>query len=172
MDLDFGPRFRWNQRPPSKASGIYAFIDHPNELRAVSVPPSGVLYTGMTESSLDARSHFEHAHSGFSTFRRSLGAILKEQLRLRALPRAPGPSHANVVNYRFDAEGEVRLTHWMRENLTYSYREIAENVASVENDLIRSECPPLNLKGWRNPQRAEIKRLRAFCVAEAFGRLP
>ena len=168
MKLELGPRFRWNNRPPCKVTGIYAyFMDRHDALRPFSVPQNGMLYIGMTDSSLDARCHFEHAHTGFSTFRRSLGAILKSQLQLRALPRAPGPSRTNVLCYRFDADGESRLTEWMRNNLTYSYCEIADSVAAVEKDRIASECPPLNLTGWKNPQRAEIKRLRAVCVAEA-----
>lgn len=168
MAFDFGPRYRWQERPVSNARGLYAyFTDHPNQLRPILVPANGMLYIGMTYSSLDARCHFEHAHSGFSTFRRSLGAILKEQLLLRASPRAPGSSRSNVLNYRFDPDGESRLTEWMRANLTYSYREIADNVAAVEKGRIEMECPPLNLTGWKNPQRAEIKRLRAVCVAEA-----
>jgi hypothetical protein len=168
MTFELGPRYRWDERPPCRAAGIYAyFIDHPDDLPPISVPANGLLYIGMTDSSLDARCHFEHAHSGFSTFRRSLAAILKEQLRLRALPRAPGASRTNVLNYRFDADGEVRLTEWMRRNLTYSYREIADNIAAAEKVETRSACPPLNLVGWKNDQRNKIKRLRALCVAEA-----
>lgn len=168
MTFHLGPRFRWDERPSSREAGIYAyFLESPDALRLISVAANGLLYIGMTESSLDARCHFDHPHSGFSTLRRSLGAILRDRLRLHALPRAPGPTRANVINYRFDADGEVRLTHWMRENLTYSYREIPRNIAAVEKGAILSECPPLNLKGWKNGQRDMIKRLRALCAAEA-----
>ena len=55
----------------------------------------------------------------------------------------------------------------MRENLSYSYREITGNIAAAEKDAIMSACPPLNLKGWKNDQRGEIKRLRALCATEA-----
>lgn len=168
MTFHLGPRFRWDERPSSREAGIYAyFLESPDALRLISVAANGLLYIGMTESSLDARCHFDDPHSGFSTLRRSLGAILKDRLRLRALPRAPGPSRTNVLNYRFDADGEARLTHWMRENLTYSYRETTGNIAAAEKDAILSACPPLNLKGWKNDQRDEIKRLRAVCAAEA-----
>ena len=168
MTLRSDHRYRWDERPSNRAAGIYAyFIERPDELRPISVPADGLLYIGMTNSSLDARCHFEHVHSGFSTLRRSLGAILQNRLCLRAMPRAPGPSRTNVLCYRFDTDGESRLTEWMRENLNYSYREITNNVAAVEKDTIMSACPPLNLIGWENPQRAEIKRVRATCVAEA-----
>jgi len=168
MRLRSQPRYRWDERPSNKAAGIYAyFIERHDELLSISVPADGLLYIGMTDSSLDARCHFEHAHSGFSTFRRSVGAILKSQLQLRALPRSPGASRSNVLNYRFEADGEDRLTNWMRENLTYSYREIADNVAAAEKAEIIEGCPPLNLIGWKNEDRSEIKRLRALCAAEA-----
>lgn len=163
-----GHRYRWDERPSSRTAGIYAyFINSPDVLRPISVPASGPLYIGMTSSSLDARCHFEHRHSGFSTLRRSLGAILKGRLRFRSLPRAPGPSRTNVLCYRFDTEDEAQLTEWMRENLSYSYREITGNIAAAEKDAITSACPPLNLEGWKNDQRGEIKRLRAVCAAEA-----
>lgn len=168
MTLRSGLRYRWDERPSNRVAGIYAyFIECPDELRCISVPADGLLYIGMTDSSLDIRCHFEHAHSGFSTLRRSLGAILKSQLQLRALPRAPGASRTNVLCYRFDADGETRLTDWMRKNLTYSHREITEYVAAAEKAEIVSESPPLNLTGWKNKDRAEIKQLRALCATEA-----
>lgn len=168
MTLLSQPRYRWDERPSNSGVGIYAyFIDRPNGLRPISLPANGLLYIGMTDSSLDARCHFEHGHSGFSTFRRSLGALLKSQLQLRALPRSYGASRSNVLNYRFEADDEDRLTNWMRENLTYSYRDIADHVAAAEKAEIMEESPPLNLIGWKNESRAEIKRLRALCAAEA-----
>lgn len=168
MRLRSQPRYRWEERPSNKTAGIYAyFIERADKFRSIALPADGLLYIGMTDSSLDARCHFEHAHSGFSTFRRSLGAILKLQLQLRALPRAHGPSRTNVLSYRFDADGEHRLTEWMRQNLNYANCEIAAEAAKIEREAIRVACPPLNLVGWQNPQRSEIRRLRALCVAEA-----
>lgn len=90
--------------------------------------------------------------------------------RLRALPRAPGATRRNALCYWFDADGEARLTGWMREHLIYSYREMPDNIAAAEKDAIGINCPPLNLVGWANSQRSEIKRLRALCVAEAIAR--
>jgi hypothetical protein len=121
----------------------------------------------MTDSSLDARCHFNHAHSGFSTLRRSLGAFLKERLALRAVPRGPGPSPTNVRNYRFESDGETRLTEWMRENLLYAHVPLNQEIADTERDLIRSTEPPLNLTGWPNPQKELIQDRRRACVEEA-----
>jgi hypothetical protein len=46
---------------------------------------------------------------------------------------------------------------------------IDENVEEVEADLITSLEPPLNLKGWKNPQKPLIQELRRACVEEARG---
>jgi hypothetical protein len=121
----------------------------------------------MTESSLDSRNHFEHDNSGFSSLRRTLGALLKSKLRLRAIPRAQGPSKTNVTNYRFTEAGERKLTKWMKQNLMYSYTPVKLDIISREKDLIKSLEPPLNLTGWRNPQRNDLKLLRAKCRDEA-----
>ena len=95
-------RFRWSEKPSSDGPGVYAyFVIEPHALLPLEVDPKQPLYVGMTDSSLDARCHFDHDHSGFSTFRRSLGAILKERLGLSALPRARGASKTNRTNYRF-----------------------------------------------------------------------
>lgn len=166
--MAFGRKCRWNERPSSGAAGVYAyFVTRPEELASLLVPDSGIIYVGMTADSLDARCHFEHRHSGFSTLRRSLGAILKERLHLTALARSAGASPSNSRNYRFCDAGEDRLTAWMREHLLYAHQPIAGDVDAAEREQIRRLCPPLNLDKWPNPQRAEIKRLRARCVAEA-----
>jgi hypothetical protein len=74
---------------------------------------------------------------------------------------------AIIKNYRFAADGEQRLTAWMRQNLLYAHVPLNENVAAAERDLIASLEPPLNLTGWRNPQKMFIKDLRRRCAAEA-----
>jgi len=93
--------------------------------------------------------------------------LLKDKLTLQALPRAPGPSKTNLTNYRFDTTGERRLTAWMRHHLTYGYAPIQHEIEKHEARLIRELEPPLNLKGWRNPQRRQIMALRAECRNEA-----
>ena len=55
----------------------------------------------------------------------------------------------------------------MRQNLTYSVCPLDSDAEDMERQLIR-ECEPLlNLKGWRNPQRRMIGRMRAVCREEA-----
>jgi len=120
----------------------------------------------MTDSSLEVRNNFGHAHSGFSTPRRSLGALLKEPLRLQAIPRAPGPSPSNTRNYRFRDADELRLTDWMKSHLTYGFATV-KDAAPIEKALIATLQPPLNLTGWPNPQRRHLRALRAICRDEA-----
>lgn len=154
--------------PAITGAGVYAICAiAPDTLSPVIVGKRGLLYVGMTEQGLEARNHFRHENSGFSTFRRSLGALLKSQLGLTAIPRSNGISKSNVTNYRFTADGESRLTLWMVENLSIGQLALAESVALHEKDLIALMEPPLNLTGWNNPQRRIMKRLRAECAEEA-----
>ena len=148
--------------------GIYAISLAPSSvLPGIMAGKDGLLYIGMTSATLDARSHFRHSHSGFSTFRRSLGALLKDELGLTAIPRGAGASASNFRNYRFSDIGEQALTGWMNRNLLMAQAAVAANVAELEMRLIAELKPPLNLTGWSNPQRATLKTLRAQCADEA-----
>jgi hypothetical protein len=148
--------------------GIYAISLAPSSvLSGIIAGKDGVLYIGMTSATLDARSHFRHSHSGFSTFRRSLGALLKDELDLTAIPRGAGASASNFRNYRFSDFGEQALTNWMNRNLLMAQAAVAANVAELEMRLIAELKPPLNLTGWPNPQRTALKTLRAKCADEA-----
>lgn len=168
MSIRFEQQHRWDERPSADGPGIYAyFVIASDGIPLLSTDPSVPIYVGMTESSLDARCHFDHKSSGFSTFRRSLGAILKKKLSLRAVPRSSGASETNVKNYAFADGGEGRLTDWMRANLTYSHQPLPSDVREREREIIAALQPRLNLTGWANPIRDQIKRLRADCVHEA-----
>jgi hypothetical protein len=129
--------------------------------------PQRLLYVGMTEASLELRNHFDHGNSGFSTLRRSLGAILRDELGLCAIPRGPGASRTNVTNYRFAEEGEGRLSDWMRASLEWSFVALADDVPGSEAALIAALRPPLNLTGWPNPHRTHVMALRRQCRDEA-----
>ncbi|WP_294538969.1 GIY-YIG nuclease family protein [uncultured Rhodoblastus sp.] len=162
-------KHRAQKIPASVGAGVYAFfLAEANVIDGLSVEPPGLIYLGMTDTSLEKRNHFHHAHSGFSSLRRSLGALLKEPLRLRAIPRAPGQSPSNTRNYRFRDEDELRLTDWMKSHLTYGFANVEVAANMVEKELIATLQPPLNLKGWPNPQRRHLLALRAVCKDEAF----
>ena len=153
---------------PREGAGVYAYYVRD----AVCLPglkpgTEGLIYVGMTEQGLDAREHAQHKHSGFSTLRRSLGALLKEELKLTALPRSAGKSASNIRCFRFHDDGERALSKWMRDNLLCSQVEISCGVVELEAVLITASEPPLNLKGWRNPQAPHVRALRAQCASEA-----
>jgi hypothetical protein len=159
---------RAEEIPAVDGAGIYAFyLSSPGELAGVSIEPYGLLYLGMTDSSLEVRNHFNHEHSGFSTLRRSPGALLKPSLALRAIPRGSGSSPTNVTNYRFRAADELRLTEWMKTHLTYGFVVVSHDIRAVELALIDKLRPPLNLTDWPNRQRRSLRALRDVCRQEA-----
>jgi hypothetical protein len=165
-----GTQYRADDIPAVDSAGIYVFyLSSPGELAGVSIEPPGLIYLGMTDSSLDVRNHFNHEHSGFSTLRRTLGALLKTSLALRAIPRGSGPSPTSVKNYRFRAADELRLTEWMKTHLTYGFVAVSRDIRAVELALIAELRPPLNLTDWPNPQRRSLRALRDVCRQEARG---
>jgi hypothetical protein len=162
---------RWNAKeaPPPDAPGVYAlFQTDQTMLNNFTVGELSVLYIGMTQSSLEVRSHFTHSNSGFSSPRRSLGALLRDELQLRGIPRSLGSSRTNTTNFRFPDEGEQKLTDWMKRNLTYAFCRVEKkDVREIEKRLISELKPPLNLSGWLNPQAARLRALRRICRDEA-----
>ncbi|MGF6408896.1 GIY-YIG nuclease family protein [Paraburkholderia sp. MM5482-R1] len=154
--------------------GVYAsFLVNGDALAPFGVPANGLVYIGKS-SNLAQRefdTHLNSDNTGFSTVRRSIGAILKQQLKLTPRPRGRGASNTDFTNYRFDREGENELTDWMRGNLKISVHADTD-YAVVERDLINGLQPILNLTGWPNPNRREIKALRKACADEARQRRP
>lgn len=153
---------------PSNEIGIYAIFTKSRDcLPGVSIPENDIIYIGMTKKSLSSRDPFIGNNSGSHSLRRSLGAILKTELNLRAVPRSAGPSPRNVKNFAFADRGEERLSDWMRKNLDYAYVEVGSVVEFLERDTIRALEPPLRLNLWLNPQKAKIEKLRNDCRLEA-----
>ena len=115
-------------------------------------PTAGAAYVGKAQDGLRRRLLREHSgDTGRSTLRRTLGALLKDELALRAWPRASRgePKPINFTNYDFDPDGNARLSDWMSANLEVEYLVTAEYVAQ-ETALIGQHRPPLNLTGWAN----------------------
>lgn len=164
-------RLKPDELPPITV-GIYGlFVVDPGALPMLELRGDGLLYVGMTVDEAGGRNHFEHSNSGFSSPRRSLGALLKEQLCLSPIPRGPGPSSRNWANYRFSDEDEARLTRWMLDNLRTNPVALAvdkEKIERIESQLIKSLRPPLNVKGVpESPNQILLKRLRRICREEA-----
>lgn len=152
---------------PDGGAGVYAFfLANSTVLTGMRIEPRGLIYVGAADSIQDVRDQFAHTDSGFSTLRRSLGALLKEQLRLHAIPRGLRQPRS-TRNYRFCEGGELRLTLWMKANLRYGFILIPRQVKCVARALIADLGPPLNLIHWPNPQGPYLRALRAICRDEA-----
>ena len=153
--------------PVVAGAGVYGLFGREADclLPDIVLPEDGLLYIGES-GDLRGRDHFVAQHSGFSSPRRSLGAILKSRLGLTAMPRASGSSETNFRNFRFAGDGERQLSEWMRKNLEYAVFPFSGEVKQLEARLIEAHGPPLNLKGWRNPQGRVIRRLRGLCRDE------
>lgn len=149
--------------PELRGRGVYLFcLRERHALPGIEVGAEGVVYVGMTEKSLLIRNHFLHAHSGGSTLRRSLGALLREELKLEPIRRDSKPENAS--KFRFTDDGEIRLTEWMKTSLLAAQTEIFGNVRSRETALIREWEPPLNLTKWTNPQKTAVSAKRKACA--------
>lgn len=141
------------------------------QLRLGQPPDSRPLYVGKSEDDLagrDVRDHFSGA-SGNSTVRRSLAALLREELRLRAAPRNPArPGH--FANYGLEAQSESRLSQWMADSLELAVWPKWPNAVQLkdaEATVIRLWQPPLNLTHVATPWTAMIKQRRLLMAREA-----
>ena len=112
------------------------------------------------------KNHLQTNSTGQSTLRRSLGAILKTQLHLRAVHRGNGTSASDYSNYRFDNNSEQELTNWMLNNLEISF-QVETNPDLAEKELIIDAEPILNLNSWKNPDSIKIREMRKLCSNEA-----
>lgn len=144
--------------------GVYAIYWAGDDLENSPFQNGAIVYIG-SSSNLNAREfdhHFDSGNTGFSTLRRSFGALLKEPLQLKAIPRSAG---SKPTVYSFENDGDDRLTNWMRENLQIGVYQ-TEDYDSVEKALIEAHGSVLNLTGWDNPYRKMIKQLRKVCADE------
>jgi hypothetical protein len=111
------------------------------------------LYLGRTSSTLNKRIlRDDLRNTKTSTFRRSLAAILWDELELRCA----GP---NAI----EAASDARLTEWMLEHLSVSVVPIfaKSNLAVIEGGVLRQLDPPLNtVKVVNTAGRARLRRLR------------
>lgn len=151
--------------------GVYAFfLKQGASLKCGPVHLDGLVYVGKSAdlAARQFRMHFA-GNTGFSTLRRSIGALLKDTRCLRAVPRGPGNAATNYSNYKFDTEGEVRLTEWMHANLEIGVCPIPSGYEEMERALIAELKPPLCLQGWPNPHCQDVRRMRRVCADEARG---
>tara|TARA_R110001606_G_scaffold76871_2_gene177738 strand:- start:39 stop:449 length:411 start_codon:yes stop_codon:yes gene_type:complete len=123
----------------------------------------GLLYIG---HNLTGASHLDHFAGALdanrsTSARRSLGALLQREL---ALEVAPTPLWDDGFSFAFTADSEVRLSDWMAKALHVAQLPLACDTAQARSLLVRELEPPLNLSGWRNPQRNHILSARRACA--------
>jgi hypothetical protein len=149
--------------------GTYGFfLNEGSSVPGIAQPGGRPIYVGISGNLAQREfdTHFASGQSGFSTLRRSLGALLIDQLQLRPRPRGSGASDTNYRNYRFDDQGENRLSQWMTANLRVGIQPV-RSPKEIERQLIALACPPLNLTHWSNPDTPTIKAARRACVDAA-----
>lgn len=161
---------------PAK-KGIYCFrLVHSSELENFCSNDSN-LYVGISKKSLNSRdikTHFNSNRTGTSTLRRSLGAILKNKLNLTTLPRSSKRTKQDIYCYKFEYDGEERLTDWMKNNLLVGYCILEDvdyqSLRNLEEEVIKSLKPVLDLDRRTrhlNFYSLELDLLRGICQEEA-----
>tara|TARA_B100000965_G_scaffold355377_1_gene332687 strand:+ start:1421 stop:2071 length:651 start_codon:yes stop_codon:yes gene_type:complete len=105
-----------------------------------------VIYVGKANKYIHDRFYKNHLNPirNFSTLRRAIGAVLKEELSLSALPKID--SKGNIIadkkkacrQYRFDEDGELKINQWMIDNLEYGFIELDSGVDDIIKILNKS----------------------------------
>jgi hypothetical protein len=160
------PPKKWSDgaTPPPDA-GVYAMFlaninDMPESWKTILGRDDGLFYIGKGSTGLRKRlkRHFLGAHSTKDTFRRSVGAILREYLQLMLILRS---SASNCSQYSF--KNEEVLSAWIQENCHFTYLVIPKHeTGSREIDIIHELLPPLNIQN--NPGKIkEVVLVREEC---------
>ena len=162
----------------SDKPGIYAFFFYGEKFPLPGYTPrkGQIIYIGKTESSQqkrDADTHFATGKTGSSTVRKSFGALLREELGLKPVPRGQADIDAGRTSaFKFDDDSEEKLTEWMVSNLGLSYYEYdvdAKKIDMLETALIRQVVPVINIdKNPDNPYLLDLKRARKEAAEEAY----
>ena len=101
--------------------------------------------------------------------RRSLAALLRDRLDLRACPRNPD-SPGYYASYGLEAPSEVRLSAWMAQSLTlavWAKEQVDGKLVALEEAVIRSWQPPLNLTHVATSATVLVKERRARMADDA-----
>lgn len=165
--------------------GIYALWLTHTALDSLELKPGsrGIAYLGVGEGKGGLGRRFGEEwrprHSGRSSPRRTLGALLTDELGLEPRPR-PGAAHARNANYyTFGEEGEERLTEWLDQHADFAHLEVTPGALGFSGTLVGLEAaliqycePPLNLTKWANPSAPRIALARKASAERAKLMLP
>jgi len=111
-----------------------------------------VIYTGIAGTSLrkrDYRQHFTGNNAGSSTLRKSFGSLF-------GYPKIARDKNASNGKTKFNISDEIKLSEWMMKNLLL-YFKINSNPDELENELITTLNPPLNLSKNKNLINKEFR---------------
>jgi hypothetical protein len=156
--------------------GLYAVYGDPavwSQLGLGAPPDERPLYVGKAEDSLvtrDLDTHFTSGDTGRSSPRRSFAALLVDELALVAIPRRPeNPEPKHWPNYALEADGDDRLTEWMREHLTLAVWPCDQirRLTKIEKAVMGHWGPPLNLTGVKQPWKKQVRDARGAMVIAA-----
>ena len=156
----------------NEQSAIYAIAFNGNEFPVHfgidKINKGDIIYIGKTESGLKKRivkTHFKDGKTGSSTLRRSLGAILIDNLTLEPISRSS--AEARFRDYKFINKSEKILTEWMINNLSVSfipYNRGKRLLRKMESEIIYLLSPILNISRNSNNRNGLIlKELREKC---------
>ncbi len=104
-----------------------------------------VVYTGIT-TSLKKRRHLNGTARN-STLRKSLGSLLSLERK-----------YLKENKYRFISIDEERLSKWMLSNLKMYYATEENDLNELEQDLINTFNPPLNINKNYNVANEEFRK--------------
>ena len=156
-------------------SCIYGFfVKNSKALKAYSKSRK-LLYVGITTRGLFQRDINEHLKSGKtpnSSFRRSIGAILKKDLNLQVMNRKL--KNPKYDKFKFTKESEIELTDWIMKNCHFGFWHSKEDLTKKELIYIESKIselyrPSLNLDAKTkkyNKMAKQLSGLRKICSDE------
>lgn len=139
--------------------GLYAFYGDKQAWTDLALEPAfddQPLYVGKAERSLngrDVRTHFATGKTGSSTVRRSLAALLANDLRLVAVPRNLAKPDGSA-NFALDPASDARLSTWMESHLRLAtwVRPDGFVLGDIETAVVLRLRPPLNLDKVGEPR--------------------
>ncbi len=113
-----------------------------------------LIYTGITGGTLRNRIWNQHLgdNAGRSTLRLTLGCLKNYEL----IPRDKNNPDNGIA--RFRPEDEKELQNWMMKNLLFYYFP-NNDAKTIEEELIETLNPPLNLMKNYNPVNQEYRRV-------------
>lgn len=149
--------------------GVYAiFLEKDASVPGVTPGAEGLVYFAGAESLPEqiADLDFRTGKTGFSTLRQRLGALLKAELGLKAVPRGNAIKDRDPQFFKFQPGDEGRLTQWMMKSLRVGVAA-GSDLPDEEKAFGAQFKPSLNTDTWKNPIGAKIEKLVEACRAEA-----